>query len=221
MNMKYAGITGAGTGLGAELAKTYAKDGYYVYLIGRTEDRLMLVQREIEEKGGSAEVVICDITEPISVNESIEQLKQLDVFINNAGIGIFGPVTEMDSPDVTQILNTNIKGTIYMTQAVIPLVEKQGGRILNIISTAGLRGKVNESVYCASKFAQRGFTESLQKEYDDSKVSFTAVYMGGMNTPFWENSDHVSDPSRLKNPSIVAEEIKAQDDGRAEIHIEK
>ena len=65
---------------------------------------------------------------------------------------------------------------------------------MNIISTAGLRGKVNEAVYAASKFAVRGFTESLQKEYEGSRMKINAVYMGGMDTPFWEGSNHVKIP---------------------------
>jgi len=81
------------------------------------------------------------------------------------------------------------------------------GHILNIISTAGLRGKVNEDVYAASKFAVRGFTESLQKEYEASTIKITAVYMGGMDTPFWTDSDHISDRSRLRSPSEVAKLI--------------
>jgi len=108
-----------------------------------------------------------------------------------------------------------------MTQEALPLLQKQGGRILNIISTAGLRGKVNESAYCASKFAQRGFTESLQKEFEDANVDVTGVYMGGMNTPFWDDSDHVDNPDRLKDPQSVAQYIIDHDDGRAEIHIGK
>ncbi|MDY0407553.1 SDR family oxidoreductase [Paracerasibacillus soli] len=118
-------------------------------------------------------------------------------------------------------MDTNIKGGILTVQYALPLIRKSKGRILNIISTAGLRGKVNESVYCASKFAMRGFTESLQKEWEHEPISITAVYMGGMNTPFWKNSDHVEDPSQLKGPEIVAEQIFNADDRRKEILIDR
>ncbi|QHE51133.1 SDR family oxidoreductase [Pontibacillus sp. HMF3514] len=219
--MTYIAITGAGTGLGAALAEEYAKKDNYIYLLGRTEDNLSLVQREIEDAGGKSEVILCDVTEPGSVQKAVDRMEQLDVLINNAGIGVFGPVQELDSADITLMMNTNIKGTIYMTQAALPLIEKNGGRILNIISTAGLRGKVNESAYCASKFAQRGFTESLQKEFENTNVDVTAVYMGGMNTPFWDDSDHVDNPSRLTSPMNVAKYIIEHDDGRAEIHVSK
>lgn len=217
--MSTIAITGAGTGLGAALAKQYASKNHTIYLLGRTEERLLVVKREIEEQGGTAEVVLCDVTDPTSTENALSTMPALDVLINNAGLGIFGPVQELTPTDITQMLNTNVKGTIYMTQSALPHLKKSGGRILNIISTAGLRGKVNESVYCASKFAQRGFTESLQKELADTPVSVTAVYMGGMNTPFWDGSEHVSNPSKLKDPATVAEIIFNQDDGREEIEI--
>jgi len=219
--MAHVAITGAGTGLGAALAQEYAKQGNVIYLLGRTEDNLSMVQRNIEDSEGKAEVILCDVTEPGSVQKAVERIDRLDVLINNAGVGIFGPVQELDSTDITLMMNTNIKGTIYMTQSVLPLIQQNGGRILNIISTAGLKGKVNESAYCASKFAQRGFTESLQKELEDTNVNVTAVYMGGMNTPFWDDSDHIDNPSRLKDPMNVAQYILEHDDGRAEIHINK
>ncbi|GGD20405.1 SDR family NAD(P)-dependent oxidoreductase [Pontibacillus salipaludis] len=219
--MSYIAITGAGTGLGAALAKQYAAHDNTIYLLGRTEDRLLSVKREIEEQGGIANVVVCDVTDPSSVEEAMAQMPKLDVLINNAGLGIFGPVQELTPSDINQMLNTNVKGTIYMTQSALPRLTESGGRILNMISTAGLRGKVNESVYCASKFAQRGFTESLQKELAETSTSVTAVYMGGMNTPFWDGSEHVSNPSKLKDPSTVAQIIYNQDDGREEIKVDQ
>lgn len=213
-------ITGGGTGLGRALAHRYAKEGYEIILLGRTERSLSLVRMEIIQQGGQAESYICDVTEPASVDEAIRQLDRVDVLINNAGIGIFGELSSLKEEDIDKMLDTNVKGTILMTQKALPLLEASEGRVLNIISTAGLRGKVNESVYCASKFAVRGFTESLQKEWEDRPMSATAVYMGGMNTPFWSDSDHVADPSRLKGPEGVADKIFAEDDRRTEIKVD-
>ena len=116
------------------------------------------------------------------------------------------------------MIDINVKGTILVTLGLLPHMK---GSIINIISTAGLKGKVNEAVYVASKFAVRGFTESLQKEYENSHLVITAVYMGGMNTPFWDETEHIKDKSRLKSPEDVAKEIKDKDDGRSEIHIGK
>lgn len=214
-------ITGAGTGLGRALAHRYAKENHQVFLLGRTEKNLLVVQNEIQNQGGKAEVLTCDVTERASVIEALRQIDSVNVIINNAGVGVFGPLTELTSEDIDLALSTNVKGTILMTQLAYPKLKESGGRLLNIISTAGLRGKNNESVYCASKFAVRGFTESLHKEWEAEDVSATAVYMGGMNTPFWEETDHVDNPGRLKGPELVADQIFKEDDGREAIYIDK
>jgi NAD(P)-dependent dehydrogenase (short-subunit alcohol dehydrogenase family) len=121
------------------------------------------------------------------------------------------------------MIDTNVKGTIFPVMAALPYFQAQGhGTVMNIISTAGLRGKMNESVYCASKFAVRGFTESLMKEWEDSQLRAVAVYMGGMDTPFWDNTTHIKDRTRLKTPEKVAEMIVQQDDGTVnEIFIDR
>ncbi|WP_164670006.1 SDR family NAD(P)-dependent oxidoreductase [Virgibacillus doumboii] len=219
--MPTVAITGAGSGLGQALALQYAQNNYKVYLLGRTDTKLHLVQNEIIKNGGDAEVILCDVQEQASVSIAFQQIGELDVFINNAGIGIFGPVADYSISDIEKTLDTNVKGTILTVQSALPLIRASKGRILTIISTAGLRGKVNESIYCASKFAVKGFTESLQKEWENDSISITAVYMGGMNTPFWNNSSHVTDSSGLKGPEVVAEQIYNEDDGRKEIFVDK
>ncbi|RSK29062.1 SDR family oxidoreductase [Bacillus sp. HMF5848] len=219
--MKRVIITGAGSGLGKELALLYANHDYEVILVGRSLQKLKDVQTEI---GANAYTVVCDITNYHNVQHTIQSLlekhQSIDMLINNAGVGYFGPLETYSLEEMNTIIDTNVKGTIFMTQACLSFFKKQQkGTILNIISTAGLKGKVNESVYVASKFAVRGFTESLQKEYAESPLHITAVYMGGMNTPFWLNSHHISDQSRLKNPAAVAQTIYNQNDGRLEIII--
>ncbi|SDY16277.1 SDR family NAD(P)-dependent oxidoreductase [Salimicrobium album] len=212
-------ITGAGSGLGKALARQYADSGCMVYLTGRNEGKLRSTKREIIEQGGKAESVVCDVTEAASIEEMLKQTDKVDLLINNAGVGLFGELESYGEEDIDAMLDTNVKGTILFTQAAQPRLELSGGRVLNIISTAGLKGKVNESVYCASKFAVRGFTESLHKEWGDKPIDATAVYMGGMNTPFWNDSTHVTDPGKLKNPEEVAKIIFEQDDRRPEIKV--
>ena len=220
--MKKMLITGAGSGLGAELAKGYSEDGYHIILVGRSIEKLKKVADEINERGGSCECMSHDVSSPDSVkelkNKLLHKQQGIDCLINNAGVGIFGPIEEVTVDEINTMLDVNVKGTILVTKELINHV---GEKIINIISTAGLRGKVNEAVYCASKFAVRGFTESLQTEFEDRGIKITAVYMGGMNTPFWENSTHIKDKTRLKSPSEVAKEIIMKDDGRKEIIIGK
>jgi short-subunit dehydrogenase len=206
--MKAIIVTGAGTGLGKELALLLAKQGYHLILTGRTEDRLKNVQTQIEQTGGSATDLVLDLRNLEDIKEKallISKKYKIYGLVNNAGLGYFGPFSEISDKEIEEMFQTNVLGTIQMTKAILPYLEMNNdGLVLNIVSTAGLRGKKNEAVYCSSKFAVRGFTESLQKEYEGTGIRFVAAYMGGMNTPFWEESDHVADPSRLRSPAEVA-----------------
>ncbi|MDW7661628.1 MAG: SDR family NAD(P)-dependent oxidoreductase [Bacillota bacterium] len=219
-------ITGAGSGLGAELAKKYSEHGYSILLVGRTLAKLDEIANEILESGGEAECIECDVSDALEVESVIGLLtwnySDIDMIINNVGIGYFGMLESMRNSDISSMIDTNVKGTIYMTRAILPYFKHNNkGKIINIISTAGLRGKANESVYVASKYAIRGFTESLQKELENDLITVTAVYLGGMNTPFWGHSNHVSDVTRFKSPKVVAELIYQQDDGREAIYIDR
>jgi len=216
--MKTILITGGGSGLGLELTKQYCQDNQ-VLIIGRNEQKLKAAIKSIPSFK-NIDYFVCDITS----SKDIESLKThiinkyttIETLINNAGLGFFGPLVDLTLDELNSMLDINVKGTILMTQHLMPIINS---KIINIISTAGLRGKVNEAAYVASKFAVRGFTESLQKEYENKKV-ITAVYMGGMATPFWNDSTHIKDMSRLKDPSTVAKEIYTKDDGRAKIIID-
>lgn len=214
--MKTIIITGAGSGLGKELAHLFSQNGFHLLLTGRTIGKLLAAKEEIEAAGGKADILQLDIGNAEEVSKKAAEISHsydLCGLVNNAGVGHFGPFIEMDEQQITETINTNIFGTLLMTKTILPhLLKTSDGRIMNIISTAGLRGKVNEAVYAASKFAIRGFTESLQKEFEDHSIKINAVYMGGMDTPFWENSDHVKDSSRFRSPKEVAEIIFEQMD---------
>ncbi|UII56639.1 SDR family oxidoreductase [Cytobacillus spongiae] len=209
--MKSIIVTGAGSGLGKELSLKLAKEGYHIIVAGRNLSKLQKVQHEIGEE--HAHAVTIDIQDLRSVKDAIDELSksfEIHGLVNNAGVGYFGPFIEQQEKDIQEMLQTNIAGTMYMTQAVLPILSKnKKGFLMNIISTAGLRGKVNEAVYVASKFAVRGFTESIQKEYEQQGIHISAVYMGGMNTPFWDHNDHIADRTRLRSPEEVAEIILA------------
>lgn len=209
-------ITGAGSGLGKELATLFSQKGYHLLLTGRTVEKLTSARDEIIAHGGKADIFPLDIQNVNDVSKKVEEISHYYTIcglVNNAGVGHFGPFVEIDEQHMVEMINTNVLGTLLMTKAILPhLLKTPDGRIMNIISTAGLRGKVNEAVYVASKFAVRGFTESLQKEYEDHSIKINAVYMGGMDTPFWAHSDHIKDLSRFRTPREVAEMIMEQID---------
>ncbi|MGG1631571.1 SDR family NAD(P)-dependent oxidoreductase [Rossellomorea sp. NRS-1567] len=220
--MKTAIITGGGSGLGKELGKLLSQQGYHIFLLARTEDRLKEAAEEIENIGGQVSFATLDIRSTHDIQQFGENhLKDhnVELLIHNAGIGYFGPFKDTDDDELVSMFETNALGPIRLTKVLLNRLE-QNSTIINIISTAGLRGKKNESLYVASKFALRGFGESLQKEYEDSNLRIVNAYMGGMDTPFWENSDHISDPSRLRSPKEVAELIVNEYQEKDEIVIE-
>lgn len=210
-SLKTIFITGAGTGLGKELALAYAQEGNRIILVGRTRSYLDEVRQMIEKTNGSAISATCDITDSNRVEQLLSHLNEtekIDQVINNAGIGYFGSLQEIPADRISHMIDTNVKGTIYVTKAILPtFLERNTGKIMNIISTAGLRGKVCETAYCASKFAIRGFTEALVKELENTSISVSGVYMGGMDTPFWDENNFLTDRSRLKSAKEVAMEI--------------
>lgn len=211
--MKRVLITGAGSGLGAALAESYVQAGAFVILVGRSIEKLQKIAGLIDTAGNNTASYRLDVSNVDSIKSfktTVEENhEEIDILINCAGVGYFGPLVEMTRKELEAMFQVNTFGTIYMTQQFIPIVRE---RIINIISTAGLKGKVNESVYVASKFAVRGFTESLQKEYEDESIVITGVYMGGMATPFWDESTHIKDMSRLKSPKVIAEKIVSASD---------
>jgi len=216
-------ITGAGSGLGKNMALLFAEKGFNIVLVGRNVEKLKEVGEEIEARGGQGLPISIDIRCESDVQTKVKKILEntsVQVLVNNAGVGHFGPFMELASEQIQEMMDTNLYGTIHMTKAFLPhLLKQPNSSIINIISTAGLRGKVNETAYCASKFAVRGFTEALQKELEGN-VHVVAAYMGGMDTPFWEDSDFVKDPSVLPKPIQVAKEIVDRYEEDQEIIIE-
>lgn len=216
MEEKVVVITGAGSGLGASLSRKYSELGYHICLLGRTKENL---ERTAQSLVNGYSIYKLDVTSKEEVDQVFESIKQdvgsIEILINNAGLGVFDLAENIDENSIHQMIDINLKGTIFCTQAVLPELKKRNeGIIANVISTAGIEGKVNESVYCASKFGVRGFTESLQVELKDSAVKVFAAYMGGMKTAFWDEiltedqTQHMMDPDDVAD--IIMDNIKSR-----------
>lgn len=180
-------ITGAGSGLGASLAKKYSEMGAHVCLLGRNEAKLKNVADLLHNEYSIYQLDVAVKGEVDKVFQAIyEEVGPIDLLINNAGTGSFALAEQIDEKSVHDMIDINLKGTIFCSQVVLPnMKERNKGIIANIVSTAGLEGKVTESVYCASKFGVKGFTESLLAELKDTSVKVYGAYMGGMKTEFW------------------------------------
>ncbi|MRG88134.1 SDR family oxidoreductase [Salinibacillus xinjiangensis] len=209
MQEKIAVISGAGSGLGASLAKKYSDAGYQIVLTGRNKRRLIQAAKTLN---GKYYIYTMDVTSRNEISEVFSSIQKeigsIELLINNAGLGMFGKAEEIDEKSIHSMIDTNLKGTIFCTQEVLPsMKERDKGVIVNIISTAGLIGKVTESVYCASKFGVRGFTESLYEELKNTNVHVIGAYMGGMKTEFWDDILTDEQTKNFMDPNDIADII--------------
>ena len=187
---KVAVITGASDGLGKVLAHMLAAEGYHIWALARNEAKLKGVVADVRGQGGTADYAVCDVTSPSSVSAAFthigENLGQVDLLISNAGVWLQGATVDASTDAIINTLNTNLLGIILVTKAALPLIKpNSGGHILNVISNAGVEPNGDWSIYTASKYGARGFTDSLKMELEGSGIRVTGVYPAGMSTDFF------------------------------------
>ena len=177
---KVALVTGASGGIGAAVARSLADHGARVGLASRRGDDL-----------GIAEAVAapCDVRDPAAIDAFVERVVErfggLDIVVANAGVGAYGPFLELDPAHLEEMIDVNVKGTIYAVRAALPhLLKSDAADVVTVASEAGRRGLPFEAVYCASKFAQVGFTRALDHELRPQGIRCTNVCPGGVATEF-------------------------------------
>ncbi|CAA7194704.1 3-ketoacyl-ACP reductase [Chryseobacterium potabilaquae] len=177
MNMrgKNAIITGGGRGLGRAVALVLANEGVNVAITGRNEENLKTTVDEIQKLGVKAEYAVFSMDNEGSVKEGItslvERLGGIDILVNNAGIGDFGSIEEMSSETWEQVIKTNLFGVYYAAKAVYPFMKANNeGDIVNVASTAGLKGGPNMSAYAASKAAVISLSQSMMAEWRKQNI---------------------------------------------------
>jgi len=209
-------ITGASRGIGRAIALTFAERGAKIALIARDQDALRSVQEEIYGLGGEAFHLFCDVSDEWSVKRTVEdvhaQLEAIDILINNAGVGIHGPVESYTLANWRTTLASNLTSVFLMCRAVIPIMRTQEmGRIVNISSGAGRNGIANLAAYCASKHGLMGFTESLALEVRNDGILVSTAIPGSTETQFSGRvpeyiDNRISEAGRL-SPFEVAEAV--------------
>ena len=213
---KNALITGAGKGIGKAVALALAAEGTNVVLLARTTADLEAVATEAEAFGVKALIVTADIADIHSVNSAVEKalatFSTIDILINNAGVGKFGKFLDLTPEEFENIIKINLFGTYYATRAVLPgMIAQQSGDIINISSTAGLRGAAATSAYSASKFAVMGLTESLMQEVRKHNIRVTALTPSTVATDMAKDLNLTDgNPDKVMQPEDVAELIVAQ-----------
>ncbi|WP_437547653.1 SDR family oxidoreductase [Sorangium sp. So ce367] len=212
---KIALITGASRGIGKASALALSREGAVVVGVARNAADLAALEREIREAGGRGLMIEADVTRAASVAACVEravrELGRVDILVNNAGIGGYRPFLEWSEDDYDRIMATNVKGTWLFCREVIPHMRRQGGgHIINVASVAGLQGYPSEAIYCASKFAQMGLTQALDREFWQENIKVSAVCPGGVETHFALGDGRTAGSDRIQGfstPEDVAEAV--------------
>lgn len=213
--MKFSLITGGSSGLGYGLARKLAEAGKNIIIVGRNRERLDKAVNELRGVSKDVEVrgVQMDIANLSQVDTFFSGLKEGDIQIehlyNNAGKGWFGSVENLTEEDISSVLGSNLVGLINMTSRAVAHMEglEDRCRVINILSTAALAGKKNETIYNAAKWGAKGFLEGVRDEIRGGNIEVIICYPGGMNTPFWDEVDSGYDFSTFMKAEDVAEEI--------------
>ena len=188
---KTALITGASSGMGRLLALRFARAGARLVLVARRESELTQLAREIEQGGGTALVLPCDVGDRAQVLAAAQKATAacgaIDILVNNAGYGHHRRFIDWDLDDMEHMMRVNYLGTLYWTKALLPqMVERRTGWIVFVASVAGKLGVPEESAYAASKFAQVGLAGALSIELEDAGVHVLTVCPGTIDTPFFD-----------------------------------
>ncbi len=203
-------ITGAGRGIGRAIAIELARAGARVALAARSTSELEATAKAI---GESASVFPTDVRNKEQVHALLDQvastLGPVDILVNSAGLGIFGPVTGFSDDDFSTLIDTNFRGTFYTCRYVLPsMTQRKTGHIINIASIAGKVGSANRAVYCASKFAVVGFTEAVAEEVRQYGIRVSVVCPGSTDTSFSTATTSSSERAeKARNKMLRAEDV--------------
>jgi len=203
---KVALVTGASRGIGAAVARSLAAEGVRLALASRSGDDLGL---------DGAVARPCDVRRPDDLEalaaEAVERFGGIDILVANAGVGAYGPFLDLPGDQLEEMIDVNIKGTLYAVRATLPhLLESDAADVVTLASEAGRRGLPFEAVYCASKFAQVGFTRALDHELRGQGVRCSNVCPGGVATDFAMGRGRTPDMPALAGmmtPEDVAEVV--------------
>ncbi len=209
-------ITGASSGIGWETALAFAAKGAKLAVAARSVDKLERLSKLIQERNAECLVVSVDVTNDASVQEMtarvIERYGRIDVLVNNAGFGIFSPITEADLNDLKAMMDVNYFGMIRCLQAVVPnMKQRKMGYVVNVASVAGFMAAPAHGGYSATKFAVIGLSEALREEVRSFGIKVSTINPGPIDTPFFDQADIDKIPKIAKRfmlkPDRVAHEI--------------
>lgn len=206
-------VTGGGRGLGAAICTMLAAEGMRVVVADLDAAAAQQTMAAIAGQGGVAQAMPLDVGDAAAVETAVTTLLEregrLDVLVNNAGIDVTAPLTDLAVADWERILRTNLTGPFLLSRAVIgPMLRGGGGQIVNIASTAARRAWPNAAAYHATKWGLLGLSHALHAELRGQGIKVSAVLAGGMRTPFLLDRFPDLDVTRLQDPAHVAAAVR-------------
>jgi NADP-dependent 3-hydroxy acid dehydrogenase YdfG len=210
---KVAIITGASAGIGQAAARSLAREGARLVLTARRSERLDGLVKEVRQLGGEAVIVLGDARdEQTALNVASEAQKafgRIDILVNNVGVGNYKNLVDTSLQDYVEMMDVNMKSSFLFTRHIVPVMIKQReGLVLFISSMAGVYGFPGEAVYCATKFAQVGFAQGLDKELRPHGIKVGTVNPGGVKTEFAVGKGRTEE-SVEKSDMLEAEDVAA------------
>tara|TARA_Y100000590_G_scaffold468449_1_gene651258 strand:+ start:724 stop:1428 length:705 start_codon:yes stop_codon:yes gene_type:complete len=208
---RIAVITGASSGIGKELAIHFSQNGIQVVLVARSIKHLSEVEYDIKRNGGSCIAVPTDVSSPddvLNLKKQISHLGTVDILINNAGLGCFGSIEDLSIEDWNRQINVNLSSSFLLSKAFVPDMQKaKKGALVFVNSIAGRKPFRNSIGYVTSKFALRGFSNSLREDLRSYNIKVISIYPGSVDTPFWENVDNNFDRKEMLDAKTLADSV--------------
>lgn len=200
-------VTGASRGIGLAVAQELARRGHRLALVARNPQPLEDAARSLAAQAPEARTFLCDVGDPAAVEKTfpaiLDWAREVDVLVNNAGLGIFAPVHRLSVADWDRQLNTNLRGVFLCSRAVAPrMIEQRRGHIINISSLAGKNALAGGAAYCASKWGLQGLSYCMAEDLRAYNIRVSVICPGTVETDF---SPHAGkDPQRMLQPADVA-----------------
>jgi len=203
-------IVGGSGGVGTATAMLFAKAGARIVLAARNRDRAEKTAKEINANGGEAYVIDVDVTDASSVEKMtadvIKELGKVDVLINAFGLGIIQPLLNMEPQKAKEVIDVNVYGTFLVTQSVLQhMAKEKSGKVVMIPGILGKAVMRGSSLYSATKYAVTGMTKALVDEHKRSNIKFTLMYLGGVDTGFWDSD--LIDMKVQRDKMLTTEEV--------------
>lgn len=217
-------ITGATSGIGLTTACMAAKQGAKVVMAARNKVALETICAAIRARGGQCTTVVADVGVRADVEKIAETAQRVfggfDTWVNNAGVGAYAKLEEMSDEDHERLFQTNYWGVVYGSTVALKTLKQRGGTLINIGSISSEMPSPILSAYTASKFAVKGFTDSLRLEmiHEGSPARITLIQPSGIDTPFGEHAQNYMDEKSQVPPPVYAPEVVAKAILHAAVH---